>query len=168
MSTDYEQMELDTRPKLVAALQELTDGTIREAQDMILESRRQIAAENGTAPATVRNRHEAYGIAAEQYTRISKAVSAIKNDTATLLNALPDPNYNAVDATSSIVNSTAEAAMVLTYAAAEMKRTLNDLYTAEYSGPANTPLEDLAAAGAEFQDAASVDPEADGETEKED
>lgn len=73
-----------------------------------------------------------------------------------------------MDATSSIVNSTAEAAMVLTYAAAEMKRTLNDLYTAEYSEPANTPLEDLAAAGAEFQDAASVDPEADGETEKED
>ena len=167
MNTDYEQMELDTRPKLVAALQELTDGTIREAQDMILESRRQIAAENGTTPATVRNRHEAYGIAAEQYTRIAKAVSAIKNDTATLLNALPDPNYNAVDATSSIVNSTAEAAMVLTYAAAEMKRTLNDLYTAEYSEPASTPLEDLAA-GAEFQDAASVDPEADGETEKED
>lgn len=91
MSTDYEQMELDTRPKLVAALQELTDGTIREAQDMILESRRQIAAENGTTPATVRNRHEAYGIAAEQYTRIAKAVSAIKNDTATLLNALPCP-----------------------------------------------------------------------------
>ena len=167
MSTDYEQMELDTRPKLITALQELTDGTIKEAQDMILESRRQIAAENGTTPATVQNRHEAYGIAAEQYTRIAKAVSAIKNDTATLLNALPDPNYNAVDATSSIVNSTAEAAMVLTYAAAEMKRTLNDLYTAEYSEPASTPLEDLAA-GAEFQDAASVDPEADGETEKED
>mgnify|MGYP001035632685 FL=1 len=168
MNTDYEQMELDTRPKLVAALQELTDGTIREAQDMILESRRQIAAENGTAPATVRNRHEAYGIAAEQYTRISKAVSAIKNDTATLLNALPDPNYNAVDATSSIVNSTAEAAMVLTYAAAEMKRTLNDLYTAEYSEPASTPLEDLAAAGAEFQEANPVGTDADADTEKED
>ena len=168
MNTDYEQMELDTRPKLVAALQELTDGTIREAQDMILESRRQIAAENGTTPATVRNRHEAYGIAAEQYTRIAKAVSAIKNDTATLLNALPDPNYNAVDATSSIVNSTAEAAMVLTYAAAEMKRTLNDLYTAEYSEPASTPLEDLAAAGAEFQEANPVGPDADADTEKED
>ena len=168
MNTDYEQMELDTRPKLVAALQELTDGTIREAQDMILESRRQIAAENGTAPATVRNRHEAYGIAAEQYTRIAKAVSAIKGDTATLLNALPDPNYNAVDATSSIVNSTAEAAMVLTYAAAEMKRTLNDLYTAEYSEPASTPLEDLAAAGAEFQEANPVGPDADADTEKED
>ena len=168
MNTDYEQMELDTRPKLVAALQELTEGAIREAQDMILESRRQIAAENGTTPATVRNRHEAYGIAAEQYTRISKAVSAIKGDTATLLNALPDPNYNAVDATSSIVNSTAEAAMVLIHAAAEMKRTLNDLYTAEYSEPASTPLEDLAAAGAEFQDAAPVGTDADADTEKED
>lgn len=167
MNTDYEQMELDTRPKLVAALQELTEGAIKEAQDMIQESRRQIATENGTTPATVRNRHEAYGIAAEQYARIAKAVSAIKNDTATLLNALPDPNYNAVDATSSIVNSTAAAATVLLHAAAEMKRTLNDLYTAEYSEPASTPLEDLAA-GAEFQDADPVDPDADGDEEKED
>lgn len=167
MNTDYEQMELDTRPKLVAALQELTEGAIKEAQDMIQESRRQIATENGTTPATVRNRHEAYGIAAEQYARIAKAVSAIKNDTATLLNALPDPNYNAVDATSSIVNSTAAAATVLLHAAAEMKRTLNDLYTAEYSEPASTPLEDLAA-GAEFQDADPVDLDVDGEEEKED
>lgn len=167
MNTDYEQMELDTRPKLVAALQELTEGAIKEAQDMIQESRRQIATENGTTPATVRNRHEAYGIAAEQYARIAKAVSAIKNDTATLLNALPDPNYNAVDATSSIVNSTAAAATVLLHAAAEMKRTLNDLYTAEYSEPASTPLEDLAA-GAEFQDADPVAPDVDGEEEKED
>lgn len=167
MSQEYEQMELDTRPKLVAALQELTEGAIKEAQDMIQESRRQIATENGTTPATVRNRHEAYGIAAEQYARIAKAVSAIKNDTATLLNALPDPNYNAVDATSSIVNSTAAAATVLLHAAAEMKRTLNDLYTAEYSEPASTPLEDLAA-GAEFQDADPVDPDVDGEEEKED
>lgn len=167
MNTDYEQMELDTRPKLVAALQELTEGAIKEAQDMIQESRRQIATENGTTPATVRNRHEAYGIAAEQYARIAKAVSAIKNDTATLLNALPDPNYNAVDATSSIVNSTAAAATVLLHAAAEMKRTLSDLYTAEYSEPASTPLEDLAA-GAEFQDADPVDPDVDGEEEKED
>ncbi len=167
MSQEYEQMELDTRPKLVAALQELTEGAIKEAQDMIQENRRQIATENGTTPATVRNRHEAYGIAAEQYARIAKAVSAIKNDTATLLNALPDPNYNAVDATSSIVNSTAAAATVLLHAAAEMKRTLNDLYTAEYSEPASTPLEDLAA-GAEFQDADPVDPDVDGEEEKED
>lgn len=167
MNADYEQMELDTRPKLVAALQELTEGAIKEAQDMIQESRRQIATENGTTPATVRNRHEAYGIAAEQYARIAKAVSAIKNDTATLLNALPDPNYNAVDATSSIVNSTAAAATVLLHAAAEMKRTLNDLYTAEYSEPASTPLEDLAA-GAEFQDADPVDLDVDGEEEKED
>ena len=32
----------------------------------------------------MRNRHEAYGIAAEQYTRIAKAVSAIKGDTAAI------------------------------------------------------------------------------------
>lgn len=166
MSQDYEQMELDTRPKLVAALQDLTAATIQEAQDMIRESRRQIATENGTTPATVRNRHEAYGIAAEQYARISKAVNAIKGDVANLLGTLPDPNHHAVEATSDIVNSTTEAATVLLHAAAEMRRTLNDLYTAENSEPGPTPMDELAAAGAEFQDAAPVGADGEDETEE--
>lgn len=161
----YEQMELDTRPRLVAALQDLTDGAIREAQDMILESRRQVAAGSGTDPAFVRNRHEAYGIAAEQYARIAKAVSAIKGDTGTLLGTLADPNYPAIEATSSIVNSTTEAAMVLIHAAAEMRRTMNDLYRAETEGADRaTPLEEMAGAAA-FQEAEAVD-DGDKETEE--
>ena len=152
MSVDYEQMELDTRPKLMSALQDLTNGTIQEAQDMILENRRQIAAENGAAPATVRNRHEAYGIAAEQYAKIAKAVKAIKDDTVNLLATLPDPNYDAADATSSIVNSTSEAAMILIRAAAEMRRTMHDLYKAETAEASRlTPLEEMAEAA--FQEA---------------
>lgn len=167
MSQEYEQMELDTRPKLIAALQDLTAESIGKALGMIRESRRQVAEESGTTPATVRNRHEAYGIAAEQYTKISKAVNAIKGDVAALLATLPDPNHRAVEATSDIVNSTTEAATVLLHAAAEMRRTLDDLYTAETAEPGPTPMEELAA-GAEFQDANPVDADADGEEEKED
>ena len=83
-SEKFEQMELDTRPQLVAAIEDLTSSSIRDAQGMIEENRRRIAAMMQTTPATVRNRHEAYGIAAEQYARIAKAVSSIKGDTATL------------------------------------------------------------------------------------
>ena len=112
----------------------------------------------------VRNRHEAYGIAAEQYSRIAKAVSAIKADTATLLGTLADPNFPAVEATSSIVNSTTAAATVLIWAAAEMRRTLDNLYMAEMEGSDQpTPLEELAGAP-NFQEAEAVD---DGEETEE-
>ena len=168
MNTDYEQMELDTRPQLVAAIEDLTSSSIRDAQGMIEENRRRIAAMMQTTPATVRNRHEAYGIAAEQLGKISKSVQTVKGDVSKLLMTLSDPNYKALDATSDICNSTTLAAATLIHAAAEMKRTLNDLYTAEYSEPASTPLEDLAAAGAEFQDAAPVGTDVDADTEKED
>lgn len=153
MNSKYEQMELDTRPRLLAAIQAVTDDAIRDAKSMVEENRRQVALANQTTPAMVRNRHEAYGIAAEQYARIAKAVSAIKGDTATLLGTLADPNYPAIEATSSIVNSTTEAAAVLIQAAAEMRRTLDNLYTAEMDGADHTtPLDELADA-ATFQEA---------------
>ena len=155
-SEKFEQMELDTRPQLVAAIEDLTSSSIRDAQGMIEENRRRIAAMMQTTPATVRNRHEAYGIAAEQY--------AIKGDTATLLGTLADPNFPAVEATSSIVNSTTAAATVLIWAAAEMRRTLDNLYMAEMEGSDQpTPLEELAGVP-NFQEAEAVD---DGEETEE-
>lgn len=165
---DFEQMVLDTRPDLDRAIEAVAGEAISTALALV-ERHYEIAAERGgsyTGP--VRNRHEAYGIAAEQHSRILKSVNTIKGGVSTLLGTLSDPNYNAIDATSSIVNSITDATGVLIRAAAEMKRTLNDLYTAEYSEPASTPLEDLAAAGAEFQDAAPVGTDANADTEKED
>lgn len=163
-SEKFEQMELDTRPQLVAAIEDLTSSSIRDAQGMIEENRRRIAAMMQTTPATVRNRHEAYGIAAEQYARIAKAVSSIKGDTATLLGTLADPSFPAVEATSSIVNSTTAAATVLIWAAAEMRRTLDNLYMAEMEGSDQpTPLEELAGVP-NFQEAEAVD---DGEKTEE-
>lgn len=161
---DFEQMELDTRPQLFVALQDLTEESVREALGMVQENLRRTAATVGSTPAKVRNRHEAYGIAAEQYTRISKAVNTIKGSISNLLSTLGDPNHNAVEATSDIVNSTTDAAAVLIHAAAEMRRALDDLYTAEYTDPGPTPLEEMAAAN--FQDADPVEGGDDDETEE--
>ena len=163
MNNDYEQMELDTRSALQAVIEDLTTEAIASAGLLIQEHHRQAAHATTTAPPYVRNRHEAYGVAAEQLVKITSAVKAIKNDTDTLLGTLADPNFNAIDATSSIVNSTTKATYVLLVATAEMKRTLNNLYTAETTGRDEaTPLEELAEAA--FEEAEPAD---DGDHEME-
>lgn len=139
MRPEYEQMELDARKALDIAIYKVAEDAVATAREMVEASQ--------VAPSMVRNRHEAYGIAAEQYSRIAKAVSAIKADTATLLGTLADPNFPAIEATSSIANSTMEAAATIIKAAAEMKRTLANLYIAETKEPGPTPLEILAEEG---------------------
>lgn len=176
---EYEQMVLDTRSDLELAIEDVAGDAITTALALV-ERHYEIAAERGgsyTGP--VRNRHEAYGIAAEQHSRIVKSVNTIKGGVVTLLGTLADPNYNAIDATSSIVNSITDATGVLIRAAAEMKRTLDDLYTAETASESyRTPMEDLAE-GDGFQEAEDLpqdpdidpdtDPDADtGDNEKED
>ena len=132
MRPEYEQMELDTRKALDIAIYKVAEDAVATAREMVEASQ--------VAPSMVRNRHEAYGIAAEQY-------SAYKADTATLLGTLADPNFPAIEATSSIANSTMEAAATIIKAAAEMKRTLANLYIAETKEPGPTPLEILAEEG---------------------
>ena len=177
---DFEQMVLDTRPDLDRAIEAVAGEAISTALALV-ERHYEIAAERGgsyTGP--VRNLHEAYGIAAEQHSRILKSVNTIKAGVITLLGTLSDPNYNAIDATSSIVNSITDATGVLIRAAAEMKRTLDDLYTAETNAtlPGKTPMEALAD-GDGFQEAEDLpedpdinpdtDPDAeDGDNETED
>lgn len=145
MKQEYEQMELDTRKELTKAVASLTADTIGTVQDMVLRC--------GEAPAAVRNRHEAYGIAAEHLAKVTGIVKSIKNDVGTLLGMLSDPNYPAVEATSSIVNSTTEAAAILLIAAAEMKRTLDNLYLAESQGTERTPMDDYMDGTGDFEEA---------------
>lgn len=142
---EYEQMQLDTRKELTKAVGSLTAETIGTVQTMI--------ANCYEAPSAVRNRHEAYGIAAEHLAKVTGCVKSIKDDVATLLGTLPDPNYPAVEATSSIVNSTTAAAAALLVAAAEMKRTLDNLYQAENFSDGPTPLEQYATGTGEFEEA---------------
>lgn len=151
MREEYEQMEFDTRSDLKRGVAGLTGETISMVQTMITNC--------GEAPAAVRNRHEAYGIAAEHLASITAIVKSIKNDCGTLLGTLADPNYPAVEATSSIVNSTTEAAAVMLIAAAEMKRTLDNLYMAESQGTERTPLEELADGAFEDAEPADADKE---------
>lgn len=156
---EYEQMELDTRKHLDVAIRELTGDAVSTAGEMILSC--------GEAPTAVRNRHEAFGIAMERLAKIKKAVKSIDGDTVTLLGTLPDPNYPAIEAVSSICNSTLAAAAIMVEAAAEMRRTLRDLYEAENNirNQDTTSLEQMADA-ATFQEADPADTDDAGEMEE--
>ena len=124
MREEYEQMELDTRTALDAAIEAVAKDSIQTVLEMIQKHHQQVAREAQTAPPFVRNRHEAYGIAAEQLVKIN--------------------------------------------AAAEMRRTLDNLYTAELTAEdIITPLE-AALAEAEFQEAEPADADSIEETETED
>lgn len=168
MREEYEQMELGTRTALDTAIEVVTKDSIQTVLEMIQEHHRQIALEAQASLPLVRNRHEAYGIAAEQLVKINTAVKAIKNDTDKLLSTLSDPNFNAVEATSSIVNSATIAAQILINAAAEMRRTLDNLYTAETSNnDSPTPMENWVDSQ-EFQEAEPADTDSIEEKETED
>jgi hypothetical protein len=92
----------------------------------------------------VRNRHEAYGIAAQQLSEINATVKDIKDATATLLLTLSDPNLPAIDATSKILTNTITAANRILMAAAMMHRTLDNLYRAEnLSTYQNYPMDEI-------------------------
>lgn len=165
MRTEYEQLELDTRPALLQAITAVTHEAVDTARELTIKHNT-VAEENGQhVPGPVRNRHEAYGIAAEQMGKITRAVKSIKEDTSKLLGTLSDPNRTAVEAVSDIHNSTLEAAIVLVIAAAEMKRTMQDLYDAETTEPAPTPME-LLAGGDGFQEAEDIDPDEDPDADE--
>lgn len=173
MKPEYEQLELNTRPALLKAITAVTTDAVETAHEMTVRHNVAAAEEGQHVPGPVRNRHEAYGIAAEQMGKINSAVKAISDDTKKLLGILSDPNRTAVEAVSDIHNSTLAAAVVLVTAAATMERTMQDLYTAETYDPSPTPMELLAEGGDAFQEAESLEDGTDedaepGDNEKED
>ena len=103
---------LSVRTALDAAIEAVAKDSIQTVLEMIQKHHQQVAREAQTAPPFVRNRHEAYGIAAEQLVKINAAVKAIKSDTDRLLGTLADPNFNAVDATSSASMAASSAVRV--------------------------------------------------------
>lgn len=128
---NYQQTEMDLRTNLQQDVDCRVASVIDDTYDMLKDYN----------PPAVRNRHEAYGIAADNFTRISAKVKSVRNDMDTLLSTLANPNYPAV----------------------EMKRTMNDLYEAERKDDTPTPLEQAAAENDGFEEAEPADVEADDE-----
>lgn len=95
---NYQQTEMDLRTNLQQDVDCRVASVIDDTYDMLKDYN----------PPAVRNRHEAYGIAADNFTRISAKVKSVRNDMDTLLSTLANPNYPAVEAVSSLHNRVSE------------------------------------------------------------
>ncbi len=165
MTERYEQMELDTRSDFQRAIAELASDAVDEAHKLVKVSVE--SSSEAIMPNLVRNRYEAYGIAAEQMIRVNLATKMVKKDVDGLLETLTDPNRSAVEATSSIYNSATAAAGILIQAAAIIKRTMDNLYIEESAlGSRPTPIEEYLDSQ-DFQEAEPVDAESADENEME-
>lgn len=115
-----EQLQLDTRSGLEVAIQNVGYAAIKEIKRMIVDC--------PEFKSTAKNRHEAYGVAADHYSQIEKLHKELKNDLGSLLATLSDPKYNAVEAMAAITNDTAKLAMVVMTTAATAALVLDDLF----------------------------------------
>lgn len=140
--------------------QMVIDMTLDSERDMkdnletIIDFRLQTILAGDAPPSDVRNRHEAYGIAAENFCQVEASIKKIRGDMTKLLSTLGDSNLPALEAVGALLNSATLAAMDVITMAAEMKRTMTDLYAAERSEP--TPLEELAEGGG-FEEAEELE-----------
>lgn len=146
------QLEIDTRSDFQREIDRLIDTAVQGAYTLV-----KMSCETATEkimPYVVHNRHEAYGVAAEQLVKIDFAAKTIKKDVGQLLDTLADPQKSALEATSSIYNTLIAAAAITVQAAAIIKRTTDNLYVEEAEIQAPTPLEELSVK--DFEDAETI------------
>ncbi|MGN0706601.1 MAG: hypothetical protein ACI4JC_01195 [Faecalibacterium sp.] len=152
MSQKYEQTEMDLRTNLQIDVDTKVNEAINDAYSMLLNYN----------PPAVRSRHEAYGIAADNFTRINASVKLIKDAMGTLLGSLSS-SYPAVEAVSSLFSRVSVLISASIVMAADMKRTMNDLYESEVQDEP-TPMEAAAAESLGFEE---VEPTGEKLTENE-
>lgn len=127
---EYEQMEFDVRLESDRDLQENVNLAIDFACKQVHQER----------PKTIENRHEAYGILAEQYARVQKSMKEVNESFKKYGLILPIDDVAAVEAANSINNAATEAVYEAVKLVAFANKAMNDLY--QNNSYENTPLED--------------------------
>jgi len=129
---DYEQMELD-----------ITLDSDRSIKDNLQEVARfdlgKFVQEKD--PATVKNRHEGYGIAAEMYSALQRNEKAVGIEMKSMLSILPNGEGDFMNICGSLYNAAIDVAVSAIHLASQSRRIMEDLYDSE---PV-TPLEEYAA-----------------------
>jgi putative parathymosin len=107
-------------------------------------------------PETVKNRHEGYGIAAEKYCAIQRAVKDTKSDMDDLLKILSNEDADVLNVFGSLYNSAVEVAVESITLAMQIRRVMDDLYKAEQKvSPIEKYIEELEGED-EFEDADDI------------
>lgn len=126
------QYQLDCRLSSERNLEENTSVMIDFAHD-ILKSQN---------PGTVKNRHEGYGILAEEMCSLNLQMKNVSNGMKQFLMSLSADDIKAIDQVGSIGNALADTIVAAVTMAAEAKRISDDLY--ENTGDYRSPLEEYA------------------------
>lgn len=135
MGKDYEQMEIDTTLESERSLKDNVQIIIKFALGQMMEH------EN---PEQVRNRHEGYGILAEEWSALGGKTKNANGDMQTMLKLLPNGEGDILNVVGSLYNSAAEIAVGAIKLAAQSQRILNDLYYGEKPTPIEEYLEESA------------------------
>lgn len=115
----YEQTELDLRLDWERDMDENIEVLVSFAYRVLMN------AQEGNV---VKNRHEGYGLLAEQYVNVNAALKGLKDDMAAYLKILPVDDFKAVDAVASIDGSLHKLIVAAVRMAAQAKRISDELY----------------------------------------
>lgn len=115
---DGEQYELDLRLDWERDLEENIGVMTEFVHQQLLES----------AVSEVKNRHEGYGILAENMVAVNGALKGVKGGMDNLLKVLPVDDFKAIDEVASIDNSLTQLITTALQMSAEAKRISEDLY----------------------------------------
>jgi hypothetical protein len=129
----YEQAELDLRLDWERDMDENIEVLVSFAYRVLMN------AQEGNM---VKNRHEGYGLLAEQYVNVTAALKGLKDDMAAYLKILPIDDFKAVDAVANIDGSLHKLIVAAVCMAAQAKRISDELYTMTQS--VRSPLEEYA------------------------
>lgn len=149
--SDFEQMAIEVRLDGDRSLKDNVGKVIQFTYD----KRNKEAEECGKPLATVRNKHEGYGIAAEAWSKIQIKQKDIKNGMGDYLALLQVEGEEAIQSCARLYDAALNLAIEAIGMAADMNRILNDLY---YGVEEKTALEEYmdeqeAAEDADFAEA---------------
>lgn len=136
---DYDQLQLDVTLSHEKAIKENVTTTVEFVYKQNLAK----------GVEEIKNKHEGYGIAAENHAKLSSNVKNINTDMGNMLKLLPNDSGEFVNATTSLFNSAVETAMAAINLAAESKRIIDDLI---YTNTDETPIENMINETDEFEE----------------
>ncbi|MGN1127071.1 MAG: hypothetical protein ACI4RI_06490 [Ruminococcus sp.] len=119
--------------------------------------------DNNLTDITVRNRHEAYGVASQYIAALQRYNKNTKNDLNTLMTLLPVENCSAmqvIDALNTIYSTCVEIGKEAMLTAAIMQHMIKDFYAqAQEEAEEQTPLESFANDSEDFEEVEDTEEE---------
>ena len=140
---EYGQYQLDSRLSSERTMEENVAVMIGFAAGI---------AKDQAGEKKVKNRHEGYGILAEEHQKVIAAMKLLKDGMGDYLDALQATDSQAIDRVQSVANALALVVLTSTRMAAEATRVSNDLYQASWKDTEQLPLETYTEENDGFED----------------